>query len=407
MKKLDSVLSTSLRAAMVLGLALSLGACSRSQQLTSPSSGSGRDGAGQQAGGGCPTLTANTLATADPFITESALCSAYVPGLKLRLESAGDIAGGLINAAGPCAAADAPTINVLGGHANVTINGTSQSITTSGGRLTFGALVSPGQFIEPGVVLANDAEGNVLEIIWPALNGTGTGNPIVRVQLAQWNQALVTPSSKVDVSWDLTLEQDGVWQTIQGGVQGIPMNGTSVFPSAPAVAPCPASLGAGGTIVNASASIVQYRSKRLRFEAVGDVAGGILDAAGRCAASDVPTVLFTGGESNMCQAGTNICVTPQGVPAQFGALLFPGVLLEPGIVIANDANKNVLEIIWPGLAGLGAGQPIFRAQYNGNHAWLATGKKVDIRMRFDAIGPDGQPASFNVVANNVTLPVKK
>ena len=109
MKKLDSVVSSSLRAAMVLGLALSLGACSRSQQITSPSSGSGRDGAGQQAGGGCPTLTANTLATADAFITESALCSAYRPSQLIRLECMGDIAGGLINAAGPCAAADVPT----------------------------------------------------------------------------------------------------------------------------------------------------------------------------------------------------------------------------------------------------------------------------------------------------------
>jgi hypothetical protein len=405
-KKLDSVVSSSLRAALVLGLALSLGACSRSQQITSPSSGSGRDGAGQQAGGGCPTLIGNTLATADPFITESALCSSFIPG-RMRLETSGDIAGGLMNAAGPCAASDAPTINVLGGHANVVINGTAQSVTITGERLTFGALVSPGQFIEPGVVLANDAEGNVLEIIWPALNGLGAGAPIVRVQLAQYNQALVTPSTLVDVSWDLTFEQDGVWQSIQGGAAGIPLNGTIVYPNTAPVVPCPTSLGSGGTVINATASIVQYKNRRLRFEASGDVEGGIVDAAGRCAAAEVPTVLFTGGESNMLQAGTNISVTPQGTAATFGALLFPGVLLEPGIVVANDANKNVLEIIWPGLAGLGAGQPIFRTQFNGNHPWIATGKKVDIRMRFDAIGPDGQPASFNVVANNVTIPVRK
>ncbi len=325
----------------------------------------------------------------------------------MRLETMGDIAGGLINAAGPCASADVPTINVLGGHANVVVHGTSQSLTTTGERLTFGALVSPGQFVEPGVILANDAEGNVFEIIWPALAGLGNGAPIVRVQLAQYNRALVTPSTKVDVSWDLTLEQDGVWQSIQGGCAGIPLDGTMITPNAAPLAPCPASLNGGGTISNLTANIVQYKSKRLRFEATGDIAGGILDAAGRCAASDVPSVLFTGGEANMLQAGTNISVTPQGAPAQFGALLFPGVLLEPGIVVANDANKNVLEIIWPGLAGLGAGQPILRAQFNGNHAWIATGKKVDIRMRFDAIGPDGQSAAFNVVANNVTIPVKK
>lgn len=406
MKKLDSVVSSSLRGAMVLGLALSLGACSRSQQITSPSSVSGRDGAGQQAGGGCPTLIGNTAATADVFITETALCSSFAPG-RMRLESSGDILGGLINAAGPCAASETPTINVLGGHANVVINGTSQSLTITGERLTFGALVSPGQFIEPGVVVANDAEGNVLEIIWPALAGVGVGAPIVRVQLAQYNRALVTPSTKVDVSWDLTLEQDGVWQSIQGGCSAIPLDGTMITPNAAAVVPCPASLGGGGTVINTTANIVQYKNRRLRFEASGDLADGTLGAAGPCAASDVPTVLFTGGEANMLQAGTNISVTPQGRAATFGALLFPGFLLEPGIVVADDANKNVLEIIWPGLAGLGAGQPILRTQFNGNHPWIATGKKVDFRMRFDAIGPDGQPAVYNVVADNVTIPVRK
>jgi hypothetical protein len=402
----NSYLSKSLRAAMALSLALSLGACSRSQQITSPGSSADRDGSGHQVLAGCPSLIANTPATASAFLAESAIAPFYLPG-KLRVETMGDLATGQVGAMGPCIAADAPAINVLGGHANLMVSGTAQSITTTGQRLTFGALVSPGTFIEPGVVLATDADGNVLEMIWPSLALMGSGVPVVRVQLAAWNEALVNPATKLDMAFDITFEQNGVVQTIQGSSTGIALNGTVAVQNALPVVPCPTTLGAGGTITNITANIVQYRSKRMRFEATGDVAGGVIDAAGRCAAADVPSIQFVGGSSNMLQAGTNISVTPQGRALTFGPLLFPGVLLEPGIVIANDANKNVLEIVWPGLAGLGAGAPILRTQFNGNNPWIKTGRAVDMRLRFDAIGPDGQPASFNVVANNVVIPVQK
>jgi hypothetical protein len=53
---------------------------------------------------------------------------------------------------------------------------------SSSANLTFGPLLQvPG---EAGVVLATDAAGNVLEIIWPALSGLGPGQPILRLQLA-------------------------------------------------------------------------------------------------------------------------------------------------------------------------------------------------------------------------------
>ena len=392
------------QAVIVLGLALGLGACSRVQDLSSPTA--GRSGAGEQVVAGCPTLVGNTLNTADAFTTETgAVVSATAN--RIRIETVGDIVSPTMLSMGPCAAADIPSINFIGGHANVFLNGTTTSVTTTGGPLTFGALLFPGALLEPGIVIANDAQGNVLEIIWPEMAGVGIGSPIVRVQLAAWNQALVTPASKLDVTWDLTVEQDGVQQFIKGHCEGMPMDGTAVIPGGAAITPCPATLGGGGDVVNALASVVQFRSKRIRFEAVGDVAAGTINAAGSCAASDAATIHFVGGSANVFQAGTATSVTSTGGALTFGALLFPGALLEPGVVVANDANKNVLEIIWPGLSGLPPGPPILRLQLARWNSWIRTGRAIDVRMRFDAVGPDGLPASFNVAANNVVLPQQR
>lgn len=392
------------QAVLALGLALSLGACSRVQDLSSPAA--GRNGAGTQVVAGCPTLVGNTLNTADAFTVESGAVVA-ANATRIRIETVGDIATPTMLSMGACAAADIPSINFVGGHANVFLNGTTTSVTTTGAGLTFGALLFPGSLLEPGVVVANDAQGNVLEIIWPELSGVGVGSPIVRVQLAAWNQALVTPASKLDVTWDMVVEQDGVQQFIKGHCEGMAMDGTPVIPGGAAITPCPATLGAGGDVVNVLAGVVQFRGKRIRFEAQGDVASGAINASGSCAANDLPTIRYVGGSANVFQAGTTTSVTGTGAALSFGALLFPGALLEPGVVVANDANKNVLEIIWPGLAGLPPGPPILRLQLAKWNSWIRPGRAIDVRMTFNALGPDGLPAAFNVAANNVVLPQQR
>ncbi len=398
--------SLSLRATLALAAVLGLGACSRTQHVTDSVSGPGRVGAGTQVVAGCPTLVANTLNTADAFSVEVGLVP-RVTAKSLRIETAGDIAVPTLQSMGGCAAADIPSINFIGGHANVFVSGTTSSITTSGARLTFGALLFPGTALEPGVVVANDAEGNVLEIIWPELAGTGIGSPIVRVQLARWNSALITPTTKLDVTWDLTAAQDGIQQSIKGTCEAIPMDGTPVIPGGGSITPCPATLGGNATVTPLLASIVQFRSKRVRFEMQGDVLNGAINASGACAAADLPSIRFTGGSGNMLQAGTATSVTGTGSALAFGALLFPGTLLEPGVVVAQDANKNVLEIVWPGLAGLPPGAPILRLQLAKWSSWVKTGRSVDVRMRFDAIGPDGVPASFTANANGIVIPQQK
>ena len=406
MTRSNQKLQFTVRAALVVVAALGLGACSRSQHVTDDIAGPGRHGAGSQVVAGCPTLNANTVNTADAFNTETGLVPQFRSN-RLRLETIGDIAVPTILSMGSCVASDIPTINVIGGHANVFISGTTNSITTSGNRLTFGPLLFAGTNVEPGTVFTQDGEGNVLQIIWPQLSGVGTGSPIVRVQLARWNSAMVGGGASLDVTWDLTFQADGVQQTVKGSCQGMNTNGVPVATGGGAIAPCPTTLGAGGNVTNVLASIVQFRSKRLRFEIQGDLANGSINGSGGCAAADAPTIHFTGGSANMTRAGSNTSVTSTGAAMNFGTLLFPGTLLEPGVVIATDANKNVLQIIWPALSGLPPGPPILRFQQTTWNAWIQAGRAVDVSLRFNATGPDGKPVVFNATAKNIVVPVQR
>ncbi|MCE9628327.1 MAG: hypothetical protein K8R56_10480 [Candidatus Eisenbacteria bacterium] len=402
MSRTSLLSSHALRATAVLALALSLGACSRQQNASESLTGPGREGAGTRVVVGCPTLLPNTAATSSVFATEMAMVPRFNTK-NIRIEATGDIpALATLAAMAPCAAADLPSINFTGGHANVFLSGTTTSLT---GPLTFGPLLFPGSLIEPGVVVANDANKNVLEIIWPTLAGTGTGGPIVRIQLAKWNTALVNTASKIDIVWDMTVTQDATTHFISGTTVGIPMSGQAIFPNAAAPLPCPLTLGAGGAVVSQLASVPRFTAKSLRFEIIGDVAAGTIGLSGPCAASATPAIVYTGGTGNVTIGG--VSVTNTGRALTFGALLFPGIALEPGVVVANDASKNVLEIIWPSLAGTGTGAPVLRLQLAAWSGRVVTGAKADVAMQFNAIGPDGLPAVFTANAAGLTIPVRR
>ena len=395
---------------LALTAALGLGACSRAQHVTDSVAGPGssRTGAGTQVVAGCPTLIANDINTAFNFNTEVGAVVQFRAGNRIRIETSGDAAEVSIASAGACAASDIPSISFIRGHANVFISGTTQSVTTTGAGLTFGALLFPGAGIEDGVVVADDAQGNVLEWVWPVLAGTGIGSPIMRVQLAAWNTALVNAGTLLDVTWDVTALQDGVETTFKGHCEGMAMDGTPVVPGGFSILPCPATLaGTSGAATIIAADIVQFRSNRLRFEAIGDVAGNAIEATGFCAAADVPSIVYTGGSANVFRAGTNISVTSNGLPMTFGTLLFPGFLAEPGVVVADDANRNVLEIIWPALAGFPPGPPILRLQQRQYNSWVRQGRALDYRMTFNARSADGATASYTVAANAVPIPARR
>lgn len=401
----NSLLSShALRATTVLALALSLGACGRSQNVTESLTGPGREGAGTRVVVGCPTLLPNTAAAPSLFATDMAMVPRFNTR-NIRIEATGDIAA-LPSLAdmGACATSAVPSINFTGGHANVFLSGTTTSIS---GPLTFGPLLFPGALLESGVVVASDANKNILEIIWPTLAGTGTGGPIVRIQLAKWNTTLVNPSSKIDIVWDMAIQQDLNTHFISGKTVGIPMSGQAIFPNAAAPLPCPLTLGAGGAVVSQLASIPQFTARSMRFEIIGDVAAGTIGLSGLCAASATPAILYTGGTGNVTLAGTATSVTNTGRVLTFGALLFPGIALEPGVVVANDASRNLLEIIWPAIAGTGTGAPVLRLQLAAWNGRAVTGAKVDVAMQFNATGPDGLPAVFTAKAAGLTIPTQR
>src|SRR5262249_21907054 len=108
---------------------------------------------------------------------------------RLRIDLDGDVPLGWINAMGPCAISAAPTVSVISGTCNVVLAGTTTSVTSAGGPLTFGALTVPVP-VEAGTVLATDAAGNTLQVIWPVLAGLPPGPPTIRVNLASWSAAV-------------------------------------------------------------------------------------------------------------------------------------------------------------------------------------------------------------------------
>ena len=348
---------------------------------------------------------------------------------RARFEMIGDaaphsIGEGLGTCAAPPSDATAPTVSFTGGHAIVTEIDLITNVRTVRLNATFGPLLFPGNAAEPGVVVGNDIAGgdgrNVLEIIWPGLAGTGVpgSKPIVRVQMSTppgaWRN---TPNRyKVDIQWDMDAVSSAQGANpadvmhLSGAVAGIPVNGTTIFLGPPAAtSPCEALTG--GTVTVSLAGLVQNSNRRLRFEVIGDVPSAQVRSLGSCAAADPASVIFTGGDASITVTNGGITRPVSTRTLTFGQLLFPGVAVEPGVVVANDINgggRSVLEIIWPDLAG-GAGAPIFRVQLDQrdftNRNRLVTGAVVHYLAHFNAVQLDpvtllpGASKTFTVIAD--------
>jgi len=199
-----------LQAVMAVGglvAALGLGACSRSASVTDSLTGPAKSinspfakGPGQ---GGAPPPppvpppAANPCTSLTGFGGAVAVASASVPQFRvnrLRVELVGDVAAGTLDKLGACTASAAPAVSFISGTG-----------TLSGGAnasLAFGPLLFPGAALEPGVVIATDAAGNVLEIIWPALSGGVPGPPILRFQIT--NTGGIKAGSSVSASLSFT-----------------------------------------------------------------------------------------------------------------------------------------------------------------------------------------------------------
>jgi hypothetical protein len=165
-----------------------------------------------------------------------------------------------------------------------------------------------------------------------------------------------------------------------------------------AVNPCVSLTGLSGTVTATSAAVVQFRVNRTRVEVTGDVAAGTINRLGACASNATPAVTFVSGTATLSR-GTVRSFT-------FGAAATGAALGEAGVIVATDAGGNVLEIIWPGLAGLGAGAPILRFQAQSQNG-LNTGDVLTCTMTFVARAPDGTTATFTATGANMVVPALK
>ena len=401
-----------------VALALGLSACSRSQHVSDSLTGPGRAGAGGSMIGGsgragdgdfaptapCPALIPGTPDAPVKFISSTSLVASFRFN-RLRIDTSGEIAGPSLADMGPCATGDTPSIRFIAGHADVVLHGTSKSITFGGQPLEFGPLLAQNRLIAPGVVVATDARNDLLEIIWPVLAGTGAGGAIVRVQLANWNPLLVSSAQSYDVVFDFTVERDGGQMFVKGHADNLRLDGVAVLQEGAASPPvCPTSLaGTDGAVLPVFATVAQFRANRLRLEVTGDTPAGIINATGACAAATPAGITFVGGSANLFRAGTKISVTSTNQPITFGPLTVPPTG-EAGVVLNIDAAGNMLEIIWPTMAGRPPGPPILRFQLASYNSWVRTGRVVDVTMRLDAVGPDGTVATYALEAPGILVP---
>ena len=213
----------------------------------------------------------------------------------------------------------------------------------------------------------------------------------VRIAAGATSAGFAVTTTPVTVASNVTLTA-----TLAGVVR------TATLNVRPPVSPCVSLIGRSGTVVNVTASIPQFRVTRLRVDVVGDVADGTINTVGACTASATPAVNFISGTCNLTRNGSSVTAT--GAPLSFAALTVP-IVIEPGVVIATDAVGNVLQIIWPALAGLPAGPPVLRfnlAQWNPS---IATGDVLGATMTYTARAPDGSSATFSVSASGMVVPV--
>jgi hypothetical protein len=160
--------------------------------------------------------------------------------------------------------------------------------------------------------------------------------------------------------------------------------------------------GLGGALVLTSATVPQFRTGRLRVDLVGDMPLGWVNAIGGCTTSATPSVSFISGTCNVTLTGSTNSVIPGGA-LTFAPLTSP-VPAEPGVVLATDAAGNVLQIIWPALAGLPPGPPTFRTNLVAWTTAVRAGVKLDATLTFTARTPNGATATFTARGTNMSVP---
>ena len=413
----------SLQAIVAIVSVLGLGACSRDQHVTDSLTGVAREGLGPFRNGlpGPPppvpganfTLTSLKLAPAAVAGGASSVGTvdinnpAPAAGAMIALASSNAglasvpatvlIAAGAKRATFPVAT----TVPATNSSAVITasLNGISFSAT-----LAVAAPALASVALAPASVFAGGPSQGTITLTAAAVGGGAL------VTLSSGNPALVGIPATVLVAGGATSATFAITTTPSAVGAGVIVTGTYLGVAKTATLavaasdPCASLTNLGGAAVLASGRVPQFRTGRLRVDLVGDVAGGWLNAMGACTASDTPSDTFVSGSGDVTLAGTNTSITSAGGPLTFGPLLLPGLVIEPGVVISTDAAGNVLQIIWPALAGLPAGPPVLRMNLASWSPAAQTGAALDATMTFNARNLNGSTATFTARGTNMVIP---
>jgi hypothetical protein len=194
----------------------------------------------------------------------------------------------------------------------------------------------------------------------------------------------------------------GASAIITGTYAGVSRTATlAVAPSDP----CASVTGLGGDAAISSASVPQFRTGRLRIDLVGDVPAGWILALGSCSTGSAPSATFVSGTGDVTLSSSGASVTGAGGSLTFGSLAVPPA--ESGTVLATDAAGNVLQVIWPALAGLPAGPPVMRMNLVSWTADVQTGATLDATMTFNVRSADGSVATFTAHGTGMIVPTFK
>jgi len=327
-------------------------------------------------------------------LASSAAALASVPG-SVTIPAGSKIATFTVSTTVPAASASATISASFGG-----ITRSATLTVTVGGApppppaaATLGAVsVSPAS-----IVAGNSSLGTV------SLSAAAPAGGAV-VSLSSSNTALVGVPSSVTVaqgSASATFAVSSVPSAAGGSVtisaSYLGTSRTATLAVAPSD-PCASVTGLGGNAAISSATVPQFRTGRLRIDLVGDVPAGWINALGPCTTNAAPSAAFISGTGNVTLGGASV----NGGVLTFGALTLPPA--EAGTVLATDAAGNVLQVIWPALAGLPAGPPTMRLNLASWSAAVQAGVSLDASMTFNVRSADGSTASFTAHGTGMIVP---
>ena len=391
---------------------IGLGACGRSQHVTDSITGVGRGNAGSFQGGtpvvDALSFTPSTVAgggSSAGSVTLDRLAPAGGAIVALASSNAAlaSVPASVTIAAGATSASFTVTTTVPAANSSAIISGTLNAVVrTATLNVTAPSLSSVS--LAPASVFAGGPSTGTVTLTAAAPAGGAL------IALSSNTPALASVPASVSIAAGATSATFAVTTTpsalgasviITGTYNAIARTATLLVAASN---PCASLTGLGGAAVISLASVPQFRTTRLRVDLVGDVPAGWVNAMGGCTTSAAPSVTFVSGTGNVTLAGTNTSITSAGGPLTFGPLLVPIVPPEPGVVLNIDPAGNVLQIIWPALAGLPAGPPVFRMNLASWSAAAQTGVALDATMTFTARNLDGSTATFTARGTGMVIP---